>query len=272
MASTSPALDIHVLRIPDERHSRQRFASIFRGLRLQSLREDPEAFTEKYAAASARPMSYWNDFMEQHNGLIHIAFGLQKSEASQIEKTTSAARNDSIVEHGKPLAMAVNTGPVPQDLFLAPPGSRIPLNRPDDQETRFHAGMLFVIPEMRGAQRGLLLEHMVLDRDEWLLASLRSAETDPPPLGRLRGNVKPGPRQKALLTFYNREGWYIAGTQTWRSNLLAEGGPAGVEAAEFRGDDMDEVSMVIEMIFTVTQLEWQISKNRAMLRKVDTRL
>jgi hypothetical protein len=54
--------------------------------------------------------------------------------------------------------------------------------------------------------------------------------------------------------------------------LLAEGGPAGVEAAKIRGDDMDEVSMVIEMVLTVTQLEWQVKKNKAILRKAGARL
>ncbi|KAM0693534.1 hypothetical protein Q7P36_006789 [Cladosporium allicinum] len=273
MTSTPSALEIHVIRSPYESHSRHRFASIFRELRLLSLHANPEAFTEKYDAASTRPTADWNNFIDQHNGLVHIAFGLPKSETPKLEGVTSATRVDLVMKHGKPLAMAVNTGPVSQDQFLSPPGSQLPLNRPDDQEQRFHAGMLFLIPGMRGAQRGLLLEHMVLDRDEWLLESLRSAaRTDPPPLGRLRGNVKPGPRQNALLTFYTREGWYIAGTQTWRLNLLAEGGPAGVEAAKIRGDDMDEVSMVIEMVLTVTQLEWQIKKNKAILRKAGARL
>lgn len=272
MAPTLPELDIFVVRVPGEAQSRQTYASIFRELRLQSLREDPESFTEKYDTASTRPSAYWTDFIEQHNGLIHIAFGLSKSESSRLAGTTSTARNDSIMKHGKPLGMAVNTGPIPQDQFLALPGSQIPLNRPDDQEQRFHAGMLFLVPGMRGAQRGLLFEHLTLDRDEWLLNLLRSGSTDPPPLGRLRGNVKPGLRQKGLLTFYTRAGWYIAGTQAWRSNLLAEGGPAGVEAAEARGDSMDEVSMVVEKIFTVTELEWQIKKNKAILRKSGARL
>jgi hypothetical protein len=267
MAPTLPALDIYVIQPPAESQSRQTYASIFRELRLQSLRDEPEAFTEKHDAASVRPMAYWSNFIEQHNGLIHIAFGLPKSEAPKLAGTTSIAKNDLIMKHGRPLGMAVNTGPVPQDQFLSPPGSQIPLDRPDDQERRFHAGMLFLIPEMRGTQRGLLFEHLSLDRDEWLLNILQSAATDPPPLGRLRGNVKPGLRQRALLTFYTRAGWYIAGTQTWRSNLLAEGGLAGIEAAETRGDNMDEVSIVVEKIFTVPELEWQIRKKKAILAK-----
>jgi hypothetical protein len=272
MAPTLPELDIFVIQVPRESQSRETYASIFRELCLQSLRDDPESFTEKHDAASIRPMNYWNNFIEQHNGLIHIAFGLPKSETPNLAETTSTARNDLIMKHGRPLGMAVNTDPVPQDQFLFLPGSQIPLNRPDDQEQRFHAGMLFLVPEMRGAQRGLLFEHLSLDRDEWLLNSLRSGSTDPPPLARFRGNVKPGLRQKALLTFYTRAGWYIAGTQTWRSNLLAEGGLAGVEAAETRGDDMDEVSVVVEKIFTVPELEWQIRKNKAVLRKSGARL
>jgi hypothetical protein len=272
MAPTLPALDIHVIQAPRESQSRHEYASIFRELRLQSLRDEPEAFTEKHDAASARPMNYWYNFVEQHNGLIHIAFGLPKSEASRLAGTNITTRHDLIVKHGRPLGMAVNTGPVPKDQFLALPGSQIPLNRPDDQEQRFHAGMLFHVAAMRGPQRGLLFEHLVLDRDEWLLNSLRSAATDPPPLARFRGNVKPGRRQKDLLLFYTRAGWYIAGTQMWRSNLLAEGGPAAVQAAEARGDNMDEVSIVVEKIFTVAQLECQIRKNKAILKKANARL
>ena len=55
-------------------------------------------------------------------------------------------------------------------------------------------------------------------------------------------------------------------------STLASVGPAGVEAAKIRGDDMDEVSMVIEMVLTVTQLEWQVKKNKAILRKAGARL
>jgi hypothetical protein len=258
MAPTLPELDIFVVRVPSEPQSRQTFASIFRELRLQSLGDNPESFTEKYDAAYMRPITYWNDFIEQHNGLIHIAFGLSKSKGSTLAGKNSAARNDLIMKHGKPLCMAVNTGPVPQNQFLALPGSQIPLNRPDDQEQRFHAGMLLLVPEMRSAKQGLLFEHLTLDRDEWLLNLLRSGSTDPPPLGRLRGNVKPGPRQRDLLTFYTHGGWYIAGTQTWRSNLLAEGGSAGVEVAKARGDNMDEVSVVVEKI-----LRWQSWNGRS---------
>jgi hypothetical protein len=272
MAPSLPDLDVYVVQARRESRNRQKFASVFRELRLRSLHDEPEAFTEKYDAASARPMQYWYDFVEQHNGLIHIAFGLPKSEASKLAEITVAARNDYILEHGRPLGMAVNTGPVHKDQFLSLPGSQIPANRPDDQEQRFHAGMLFHVPEMRGAQRGLLFETLVLDRDEWLLSSLRSARSDPPPLARFRGNVKPGRRQKDLLLFYNRAGWYIAGTQTWRSNVLAEGGSAAVQAAEDRGDDMDEVSVVVEKIFTVVQLEWQIRKNKSVLAKASARL
>lgn len=272
MASTVSSLDIYVIQAPRESESRQTYASIFRELRLQSLRDEPEAFTEKHDAASLRPMTYWYDFIDQHNGLIHIAFGLPKSEASKLAGTSLLANNDLIMKQGKPLGLAVNTGPVPKEQFLSLPGSQIPVNRPDDQEQRFHAGMLFHVPEMRGAQRGLLFETLVLDRDEWLLNSLRSTATEPPPLARFRGNVKPGRRQKELLLFYTRAGWYIAGTQTWRSNLLAEGGPAAVQAAETRGDDMDEVSIVVEKIFTVPQLEWQIRKNKAILSKASARL
>jgi hypothetical protein len=272
MASIIPALDIHVIQSPRETQPLRKYAAIFRALRLQSLRDDPEAFTEKLDAVVKRPTDYWYNFIEQHNGLIHIAFGVPKSDASKLGGMTAIGRNDFIMKHGRPLGMAVNTGPVPSDQFLSLPGSQIPRNRPDDQEQRFHAGMLFHVADMRGPQRGLLFEHLVLDRDQWLLNSLRSTATNPPPLARFRGNVKPGRRQKDLLLFYTRAGWYIAGTQTWRSNLLAEGGPAAIQAAEARGDDMDEVSIVVEKIFTVAQLQWQIEKNKAILKKSSSRL
>ena len=272
MDSSLLDLDVYVIQAPLESRARQKFASVFRELRLRSLYDEPEAFTEKFDAASARPMQYWFDFVEQHNGLIHIAFGLPKSKVSDLAGINVIARNDLIMEQGRALGMAVNTGPVHKDQFLSLPGSQIPQNRPDDQEQRFHAGMLFHVPEMRGPQRGLLFETLVLDRDEWLLNSLRSTAVDPPPLARFRGNIKPGRRQKDLLLFYTRAGWYIAGTQTWRSNVLAEGGPAAVKAAEIRGDNMDEVSIVVEKIFTVAQLEWQIEKNKAILKKARARL
>ena len=58
MAPTLPAMDIYVVRAPRESQSRQKYTAILRELRLQSLRDDPEAFTEKQDAASARPMDY----------------------------------------------------------------------------------------------------------------------------------------------------------------------------------------------------------------------
>lgn len=173
---------------------------------------------------------------------------------------------------GTPLSMAVNTGPIPQDRFLSRPNSKVPMNRPDSQELRFHGGMLFHVASMRGSQRGQLFEHLTLDRDAWLLEKLLATNSDPPPIVRFRGNVKAGPHRRKLLSFYVRAGWYIAGTQTWRDNLLAEGSESSVLAAERRGDDMEQESLVVEKIFTVAQLEWQIRKNKCALAELGARL
>lgn len=263
---------IFVIQPPIVPESLRKYASILRDLRLQSLRESPEAFTERHDDVFARPETYWHRFIEHHNGLIHIAFGLPESEALRLAGAEPTVRTDSIMALGLPLGMAVNTGPVSQDQFVSLPASQVPLNRPDEQEQRFHAGMLFHIAEMRGSGRGKLFEHLMLDRDEWLLNKLQSTGSDPPPVAKFRGNVKPGRRQKDLLSFYARAGWYIAGAQTWSANLLAEGGPAAVQAAECRGDDMDEVSVVVEKIFTTAHLEWQISRNRHILGRTDAPL
>lgn len=272
MATTPTQLEIQVLRPPVNYRELQTFARVFRDLRLQSLSDSPESFTEKHDVVSARPAAYWQTFIQNHKGLIHIAFGIPKSKSGLLATAEPNERNSFILEHGRPLGMAVNTGPVPHDLFLSPAGSRILPNRPDEQEQRFHGGMLFHVAEMRGKRGGRLIEHLVLDRDQWLLKKLRSVESEVPPLARFRGNVKPGRNQEHLLSFYARSGWYIAGTQTWRTNLMAEGGLAAVRTAGDRGDDMDEVSVVVEKIFTVPHLEWQIRKNKRSLHREDARL
>lgn len=91
-------------------------------------------------------------------------------------------------------------------------------------------------------------------------------------MARFRGDVKSGRNQKRLLEFYDRAGWQIAGTQTSRTNQLALGGPAAVQEAELRGDNMDEVSVVVEEIFTVSHLEWEIRENRKKLGRDAARL
>lgn len=270
MASVLQDLDIHVLQPPIQQPALETFASIFRSLRLQSLRESPESFTDKYDEVAARSDSYWPTFIQMHKGLIHIAFGVSKAEGSIITRAEPRWRSDLIMAHGKPLGMAVNTGPVPSEHFLSLPGSRVPPNRPDCEEQRFHGGSLFHIPEVRGDRR--LFAHLVLSRDQWLLSSLLSAQSDPPPVARFRGDVKSGRHQKRLLEFYDRAGWQIAGTQTSRTNKLALGGPAAVQEAELRGDDMDEVSVVVEKIFTVSHLEWEIRESRKKLGRDAARL
>lgn len=273
MRPAASDLAIHVLRPPSEPDHLATYASILRDLRLQALREDQESFTEDYSEVSARPAQFWQDFIKDHNGLIHIAFGLEKSEMPTISATAPEALQIGLVmELGLPLSMAVNSGPVNQDRFLSLPNSRVPLNRPDCEELRFHGGMLFHISRVRGAQRGHLFEHLTLDRDEWLLQKLLEVGCDPPPVARFRGNIKSGARQNKLLSFYDRSGWYIAGTQTWRANLLAEGGESAVQKAQHRGDNMDDESIVVEKIFTVAHLEWQIEKNKSILGRLEARL
>lgn len=265
MALKEAKWSIHVIRIPTDREALNTFASIFRDLRLQALRDDPDAFTERHDDVAKRSAEYWTDFLRHHTGLVHIAFGIPPAKDADVTDAETNMPDKLIMADGKPLGTAVNSGPLPQDRFPSLPGSNVPLCRPDNQEQRFHGGMLFHVPSMRGGLRGLLFEHLVLDRDEWLLEQLQSAGSDPPPVARFRGNVKPGSRQKSLLDFYIKAGWYIAGTQTRSANLLAEGGKAAVEAGIVRGDAMEEESIVVEKIFTVPLLQWQIKKNRRLL-------
>lgn len=275
MATTAVAsakYDIHVLRPPVEPDELRRYAVVLRDLRLESLRTSPESSTETYGEVSARPVEYWQAFITNHKGLIHIAFGVLEPHASRIRVTEQDERTKLIIQHGRPLAMGVNTGPIPRDRFLTPPGSGIPPNRPDEEEQRFHGSMLFHVPDMRGRQGTRMVQQLILDRDEWMLESLRSSDSETLPLARFRGSVKPGPNQQRLLAYYDRAGWYIAGTQSWRSNLMGEGGERSVRAAELRGDDMDEESVLVEKIFTVAHLEWNIRQMRHLLQQQDARL
>lgn len=61
MATTPSDFAIHVLQPPLNPSSLQTYASVFRDLRLQALREDAESFTEDYADVSARAMHYWKN-------------------------------------------------------------------------------------------------------------------------------------------------------------------------------------------------------------------
>jgi len=68
---------------------------------------------------------------------------------------------------------------------------------------------------------------------------------------------------------------HIAGHQTWRTNTLAELGEQGVRLAEERGDDMAEVSVVVERLFTKAGLQWAVAENRRLLetgQKASSRL
>lgn len=268
----SAKYDIHVLRSPVPLDELRVFAIVLRDLRLQSLKDSPESFTEKHDAVAARPAGYWQAFITNHTGLIHIAFGVLEPHARRIHAAVQDERTKLIMQHGRPLAMGVNTGPIPRERFLCPPDSRIPPNRADEEEQRFHGSMLFHVPDMRGRWGTKMVQQLILDRDEWLLDSLRSTKSEIPPLARFRGNIKPGSKQDTLLAYYDRAGWYIAGTQRWRSNLVAEGGVDAVRAAEERGDNMDERSVVVEKIFTVAHLEWNIAQNKRLLQQQDARL
>jgi hypothetical protein len=185
---------------------------VLRGLCLQSPRESPESFTEKYEAVFARSAEYWVTFIQNHTDFIHIVFGLSEPVASGVRAVVESERSKLVLQHDKPLGMAVNTGSVPWERFLCPPGSQVSPNRPDEQEQRFHGSMLFHVAEIRGHRGTRLVQQLLLDRDQWLLGSLMSGDSEMPALARFRGNVKPGPKQAGLMAYYDRAGWYIAGT------------------------------------------------------------
>lgn len=263
--------DIHVVRLvrqPPERLALH--ASVFRSIRLQSLREDPESFTETHDEAAARQPSHWQNFLVQTLGLIHIALSVSGSTRKEDRGKTM---DDWAMKHGIPLGMAINVGPVPSERFLCPPGSGIPLNRPDAEELRFHSNMLYIVSSVRGrAARGQLFEAMTLDRDLWLLDQLKVVDAIPPPVARFRGTVIPGPDESKLLNFYTGAGWNIVGKLTWAESRLAEGGEGAVEIAKVRGHDMGKLSIVVERIWTVPHLEWRIVKNRGLMRKAQMEL
>ena len=266
-AMSGEQYSIRVIRMPRQTPQRvARYATIFRQLRLQALRESVESFTERYDEAAARPLSQWEDAIANKNGLIHIGFGLPVARVADMPADSVEEQEDWIAEHGVPLGMAINTGPVPREHFLCPRGSRIPSTRSDDEEVRIHSNMLYVVAGLRGSRnRGVLFEALTLDRDRWILDVLTSVRVDPPPVARFRGTARAGQNQEKLIDFYVDAGWYVAGTMTWRQSVLAEEGEEGVRAAEARGDDMERVSVVVEKIMTVAHLERQVVRNQRRL-------
>ncbi|KAK5137474.1 hypothetical protein LTR08_008452 [Meristemomyces frigidus] len=232
-------------------------------VRLQALRDNPESFTETHDEAAARNTSHWQDFLQQTPGLLQVALGISES-ARRVDDGETA--DDWALKHGVPLGMSIHAGPLPPHRFLCPPGSSITLNRPDAEELRFFANMLYIVPSVRGkAARGQLLEAMTLDRDLWLLDQLRGVGADPPPVARCRGTVVSGPNESELLNFYTTAGWNIVGKLTWAQSRLAEGGEEAVEIAKARGHDMGKLSIAIERVWTVPHLEWRVVKNRQLM-------
>lgn len=268
-------LATHVLRPPPGREvaSLETYASIFRDLYLQAMRESPESFAEDYTHVSCRTPRYWQVLVKQHHGLMQIAFGISPSLMPAIWATAPAALQfDLIMDVGIPLGVAINHGPVSHEKSQPVPASTVGLNHLDSSRQQYYGGIVFHIAHMNEAVRKNLFEHLSMDRDKWILDNLRSANTGSPAKARFRANIKSGSHQETLSSFYSRPGWYKIGAQTWRASLLADGGEAAVKAAERRGDDMDESTAVVERIFTASQLEQQMEANRGPIGATRARL
>ncbi|EME38454.1 hypothetical protein DOTSEDRAFT_29497 [Dothistroma septosporum NZE10] len=210
---------------------------------LVALQEDPESSTETYDEVLSRPEGFWEDFLLQHRGLVHIAFCVPQRNVPNNAWTHNITKDIWMILNGTAHAMAVNT-----------------------DEFKVHADMFFLSTAVRGRAGGDVKELMKVDRDTWLPDQLNATCTAPPRIARLRGNVKPGRNQAVLLRFYVKSGWFIAGKQTFGANLLAKSGPEGVELARKKGYRMDEMSVVIEKVFTVAHLEWQVEESKRALK------
>ena len=233
----------------------------------KALQEAPESFTETYEEVLSRPQSFWENFLQHHEGLVHIAFCVPRSDIPDKTWDNELDKVAWMIQHGTAQAMAVNTGHIPPTRFLGWPDSPLSPTRPATEEFNVHADMLFLSPAIRGQAGSRVKMLLELDRDMWLLDQLRAVKAASPPRARLRGHVKPGRYQEMLLRFYVRAGWYVAGRQTFGANLLAKSGREGVEVARGKGYRIDEVGVVVEKIFTVAHLEWQIEENKKLLGK-----
>lgn len=253
-----PAQPLFVVR-PSKHDQQQliKFATAFRTLRLQALKESAASYTETYAEVASRPFESWVAWIQEHNGLIHMVF------ASDDDR--QCRTDEWLLEHGKALGMAVNTGPVPQERFLCPHGSELPLNRPDAQEVRIYSNQLYFVPDLRGKARAYAHTAFTLDCDNWLMEQLLAKGQDPPAVARFRGVVIPGAYHAKLLEFYARNGWYIAGKLSWSDVVMADGGEEGVKQARGLGYDMTKLYTVVETTVTVPQLRWRIEQAKFLL-------
>ena len=74
------------------------------------------------------------------------------------------------------------------------------------------------------------------------------------------------------MSKYIHWGWNIAGERSARENLLADGGVDAVRTAEKRrGNDLDEVFVIMERVLTEPLLEWRIRDSERSLAR-DARL
>jgi hypothetical protein len=264
MFSKSHKQEIHVVRVSDPPpHLVAIYARAYRTLRLQALRESPLAFLEKHDEASARPPAYWQHVIKRPGFLIQIAVAEPNVVNPYINDKEAT---DPIARGGTLLAMVVIRGPIPAAQFLCPPNSGMWPHRPEGQEICFHGAQLYIIPEFRGRQKGLLFEAMLVDQDLWLLDIINQAKlktsSSVTPDARLRAGVL----QPSLLRGYTRYGWHLAGSETKRSCILANSGPEGVREAEKRGEALEDMQLVVERILTVAHLEWRIAENRRLLQ------
>jgi hypothetical protein len=256
--------EIRVVRISDPPlHLVTIYARAYRTLRLQALKESPLAFTENYDEVSARPTSYWQNSIQRPGLLIQIAVAdppLSEFDADN-EKLT-----DPIARSGTLLAMVVIKGPIPAARFLCPPNSGLWPHQPEGHELCFQGGELYIIPEVRGIRKGLLLELILLGQDIWLLELINQAEVQSSPSVTPCARLRAGVLQPFLLRAYVRHGWHLAGTETLRSYILAGSGPEYVREAEMHGVALEAEHLVVETMLTKAHLEWRITETRRSLQ------
>jgi hypothetical protein len=173
---------------------------------------EPRVFHRKVRSSVCQISGILGHIHSKPHRLHTIVFGLSEPGASGVRAAVESERSKLVLQHDQPLGMAFNTSPVPRERFLCPLDSQISPNRLDGQEQRFHGSMIFHVAEMRGHRGTRLVQRLFLDSDQWLLGSLMSGDSEMPALARFRGNVKPGPKQAGLMAYYDRAGWYIAGT------------------------------------------------------------
>lgn len=251
----------------------QTYASILRDLHLQASRESSDFVLTDYTDICAQPPVHWQDLIKKHNGLIQVAFGIEPSLLPAIWATApEALQYDVIMDVGIPVAMATNFGPVLRIQAPSVPSPESHANVGDGRELQFHAGPLFHIAKMRGTSQDSLFHHLSADRDEWILEHLRSAVSQVGLKARLRVSMKRNAYEAGLGSFYSRLGWRIASKTTRRQSLMVEHGPAAVQAAEGRGEDLNEQVFVVEKTYKIVQPPAHVADQDLSLHNLKARL